>query len=65
MRDEERLLAFILAQDARYLVTFPSWYPAMIAEGVADGRLEQVYQTDCTVTRQQGGDNMAVYEIVR
>jgi hypothetical protein len=59
------LLEFIVEQDAGYLVTFPSWYPAMIAEGVADGRLERAYQTDCPVTRGQGGDNMAVYEIVR
>jgi hypothetical protein len=64
MRDEERLLEFILEQDARYLVTFPSWYPAMIAEGVAEGHLEFVIQTNCPVTRQKGGDNMAVYRVV-
>jgi hypothetical protein len=64
MRDEERLLAFIVEQDARYLATFPSWYPTMIAKGVEEGRLELVYQTDCSVTRRQGGDNMVVYRVV-
>jgi hypothetical protein len=59
IRDEERLLEFVLAQEADYLVTFPSWYPQM----TADERLAVVYQTDYPLTREKGGDNMAVYEI--
>jgi hypothetical protein len=39
------------------LVTFPSWYPSM----VADPRLELVYQTGAAITREHGEDNMAVY----
>jgi hypothetical protein len=61
IRDENRLTAFILAREADYLVTFPSWYPEM----TADERFEQVYQTGCTLTRDKGGDNMAVYRVRR
>jgi hypothetical protein len=59
VRDEPQLLAFMLAQQVDYLVTFPSWYP----EIVADERLELIYQTHCLRTREQGGDNMAVYAV--
>ena len=31
IRDEPLLLAFILDREAAYVVTFPSWYPEMIA----------------------------------
>jgi hypothetical protein len=59
IRDEGQLLQFILAQEADYLVTFPSWYPDM----TADGRLTLVYETGYPLTRQKGGDNMAVYAL--
>jgi len=61
MRDEARLTQFVLDSQAAYLVTFPSWYPQM----VADPHFDLVYQTDCAVTREKGGDNMAVYKIQR
>ncbi len=61
MRDEQRLAQFIIDAGADYLVTFPSWYP-WIAE---QARFAQVYQTDCALTRQRGGDNMVVYAIKR
>jgi hypothetical protein len=61
IRDEGRLAAFVVAREADYLVTFPSWYPEM----TADDRFEQVYQTRCALTRDKGGDNMAVYRIRR
>jgi hypothetical protein len=57
--DEERLLEFVLSREADYLVTFPTWYPAM----TTDKRLTLVYETDYPLTRQKGGENMAVYEI--
>lgn len=57
IRDEAQLLAWMEAQEADYLVTFPSWYPDI----VADPRLEKIYQTDTAITRQLGKDNMAVY----
>jgi hypothetical protein len=59
IRDEETLLAWLQEQDADYLVTFPSWYPAL----TADPQLEEVYRTDAAVTVGQGGENMAVYAL--
>jgi len=59
IRDEERLLAWLEEREADYLVTFPSWYPLM----TRDPRVELVYQTETAVTRQQGGENMAVYAL--
>ena len=60
IRDESRLLEFMLERQANYLVTFPSWYPEM----VADERLKLEYQTGCARTREQGGENMAVYKLL-
>jgi hypothetical protein len=57
IRDEERLLVWMEEQGADYLVTFPSWYPRI----VADPRMELVYRTGAAVTVAQGGENMAVY----
>jgi hypothetical protein len=59
IRDEERLLAFLIEQRTDYVAAFPSWYPAM----VSDNRLIRVYCTGCPLTRAQGGDNMAVYRL--
>jgi hypothetical protein len=59
IRDEPRLMAYVLAQGADYVVTFPAWYPEM----TRDPRLSLVYQTDYRLTREKGGNNMAVYEI--
>jgi hypothetical protein len=61
IRDEDSLLEFVVSEGADYVVTFPSWYPQM----VADDRLSLVYQTRCQITRQRGEDNMAVYQIRR
>ena len=55
IRDEARLEAYLDERQPDYLVTFPSWYPAMVA-----GR-EMIFQTDAVVTRSFGRDNMAVY----
>jgi hypothetical protein len=60
IRDERALLAFVREQEADYLVTFPSWYPEMTQHSI----LRPVYETQAPWTRQMGGDNMVVYEIV-
>ncbi len=59
IRDQDRLLNFVVAQGADYLVTFPSWYPQM----VTDRRLTPLYSTGCALTRQHGGDNMVIYGV--
>jgi hypothetical protein len=61
LRDESRMLDFVCAQQADVVVTFPSWYPQM----VNDERLVLIYSTGCQLTVDQGGDSMAVYEILR
>ncbi|MBN1937836.1 MAG: hypothetical protein JW934_24490 [Anaerolineae bacterium] len=59
IRDQRRLLEFIIEQKADYVVTFPSWYGQI----AADERLVLRYQADCELTRAQGGDDMAVYQV--
>jgi uncharacterized membrane protein len=58
IRDEQALLAFAREQGAVYLVTFPSWYPAITPS------LHQVYSTNSPWAIQANYDNMAVYQIV-
>jgi hypothetical protein len=60
IRDEAALGAFVRAAGADYVVTFPSWYPHI----TASDWLRRVYRTECTITRERGGENMAVYELV-
>ena len=54
-----QVLRAVREEMAEYVVTFPSWYPQL----VADPRLTRVYQTNNEMTRQRGGDNMAVYRV--
>lgn len=61
LRDESRMLDFVRAQRADVVVMFPSWYPQI----ANDKRLNLIYSTDCQLTVDQGGDNMAVYEVLR
>lgn len=61
MRNEEALLAFVRDRKVDYLVTFPSWYPEMVQHPA----LKPVYETQASWTRQMGGDNMVIYEIVQ
>jgi hypothetical protein len=56
IRDEEKLAAFLIDQQARYLVTFPSWYPNLVQTA------DMVFQTQALYSPAQGGENMAVYE---
>jgi len=55
LRDEAALEAYLDAQGADYLMTFPGWYPRL-----ADGRTP-VYQSPAPFAPASGGENMAVY----
>jgi hypothetical protein len=55
LRDEERLADYLDARGADYLMTFPGWYPRLVA------RAERVFTTSATVSPALGGENMAVY----
>ncbi|MER3544616.1 MAG: hypothetical protein C4311_08420 [Chloroflexota bacterium] len=57
MRDEARLKAFIQAQKAAYLVTFPGWYPQL----TADPCFRPVYQSTAGWSPEAGGEHMVVY----
>jgi hypothetical protein len=57
IRDEMALLDWMQEQGAVYLVTFPDWYSVM----TSDPRVELIFQTDSSVTIEQGHENMAVY----
>ncbi len=57
IRDETRLLAFSRGAGAKYLVTFPSWYPQMTAS------LPEVYRTGSAWAQAHNHDNMAVFVI--
>jgi hypothetical protein len=59
IRDEALLLEFVVARDSDYLVTFPSWYPAM----TQDPRLIRIHSTDAPWAPLAGGDNMAIFQI--
>ncbi|MCZ7544108.1 MAG: hypothetical protein M5R40_11525 [Anaerolineae bacterium] len=58
IRDEPALLALMEARGAAYLMTFPGWYP----EIVADPRVAPVYRTSGTAPAA-GGENMAIYRL--
>ena len=55
LRDEAALEAYLDAQGADYLMTFPGWYPHL-----AEGRTP-VYQSRAPFAPASGGENMAVY----
>ena len=55
IRDEARLSDYLDEQSADYLVTFPGWYPDLVA------RSELIFQTDQGFSLASGGENMAVY----
>ncbi len=57
IRDENALLAFSQARGARYLVTFPSWYPQMTAS------LPEIYRTNSAWAIAHHHDNMTVFKI--
>jgi hypothetical protein len=56
LRDEVRLADYLEARQADYLMTFPGWYPRLVA-----GRVP-VYTSSAVISPGLGGENMAVYE---
>lgn len=59
LRDERRLLEYVLAWQADYLVTFPSWYPTWMH----NDRLIQVYPKSPPGTSPGQQEPMTVYQI--
>jgi hypothetical protein len=59
LRDEAALLRLMLDSGARYFVTFPGWYPSI----VADKRITLVYRTGGQFSPRDGGENMSVYRV--
>jgi hypothetical protein len=55
IRDEKKLAQYLDSEGAEYLVTFPSWYPHLINNGVL------VYETGSSISPALGGENMMVY----
>jgi len=55
IRDETRLKQYLDDQGANYLITFPAWYPRLVA-----GR-EPLYTSAGEFSPAQGGENMQVY----
>ncbi|MBI3578271.1 MAG: hypothetical protein HY089_02540, partial [Ignavibacteriales bacterium] len=60
IRDENRLREYLFSRSTQYAIFFPDWYPGLDS----DPRFTRVFQTDCAVTRREGGTNMVVYKIV-
>jgi hypothetical protein len=58
LRDEAALAKFLDSRKANYLVTFPGWYPELVAEA------EFVHTTTGVFSPQAGGENMTVYRWV-
>ncbi len=58
IRDEAKLMAYMEEHDAAYLMTFPNWYP----EIVADPRVELVYPSS-GIAPEDGWVRMAVYRL--
>jgi len=56
--DEERLLAYLEEKKVDYFVTFPSWYPTI----VASPNFRLIYRTDHPWTVAAGFENNAIYE---
>jgi len=55
---QERLLAYLEEKNVDYFVTFPSWYPTI----VASPEFRLIYRTDCPWTVAAGFENNAIYE---
>jgi hypothetical protein len=56
IRDEDALQRHINEKKADYLVTFPGWYPQLVAN------VELIHQTEGQFSPQMGGENMSVFE---
>ncbi len=56
IRDEDQLRGYLNQTGVDYLVTFPGWYPGLVAG------LEPIFQSTNPISPSLGGENMAVYE---
>ncbi|NPV76887.1 MAG: hypothetical protein HPY59_11000 [Anaerolineae bacterium] len=56
IRNEEQLGDYLDREGVDYLVTFPGWYPTLVARG------EEIYSSDGKFSPLSGGENMAVYK---
>ncbi len=59
IRNETRLAAFLQAEDAAYLMTFPGWYPQI----VNSGEWKIAFTTNAPFAPIEGAENMAVYTL--
>jgi len=59
IRDEPKLLEFIVTQRADYVVIFPSWYPHLSQ----NTDLHEVYRTKTLWSGDINNDNMSVYQV--
>lgn len=55
VRDQARLAEYLDARGADYLMTFPGWYPRLVAG------LTPVYRSTAPYAPAAGGENMAIY----
>lgn len=58
IRDEDALADFLLQHNVEYLITFPDWYPDLIKRG------KEIYNSQGKFSPDQGGENMAVFELL-
>ncbi len=61
LRDEPRLLEYIMSQHTRFVVTSAAWHPNLIR----DPRLQRVFQQDCARARQTGGYQIGIYQVTQ
>jgi hypothetical protein len=59
IRDEPRLMQFILAHQATYLVTSAAWHPQLIV----DSHVQPAYVGYCPIVRRAGGYEMGIYRV--
>jgi hypothetical protein len=57
IRDQDRLRQWLNDNHAQYLVTFPDWYPVLVA--VPESQV--LYETGAPFSPRLGGENMTVY----
>jgi hypothetical protein len=55
IRDENRLAAYMNKERAKYLVTFPGWYPKLVEQA------DPIYTSNGDFSLQQGGENMMIF----
>ncbi len=55
LRNEDALARYLLQRQVRYLVTFPGWYPRLVACA------RPIYQGDKPFSPSLGGEHMTVY----